>query len=489
MSGSQTLSLDPNTGLPYPQNYFQVADGIGTRVWQDVFTTISSQSGLDGAPIGYLPSSIYQSAVDISSLSSVVTANYVELSTSIGNGGIPGSITSAQLVSTVTWITVDAQYVDAIQLNSTAVGIQDGALSIGGALASTTAGLGSAGYVSTATLYSTVGGIESDLVSTVGGLGSIGYISTGRLTSTVAGLATAGYISSSQLQSTLNSLLYLSSFSGGHYGVVVTGELYAPFQNFTTLTSNYFSTVRAFTFDNAGFYGVVFGSNLPSTVAGLGSAGYVSTSGLVSTTAGILASTQNVYVDQTNNLFIRDSQVFMSSVNAIIFLSSFVNSTMTYQGNQGLITGAAVNDSNFYFSTATVRFDRFSTSITPSSIITLDVYPNMMFPPITAGVLRTYTYTMSSFIQYGANIVSPIHNTRIYGTSHDDNMSNVFQQPLRFTMVGSTMMGNYSQPYTLSHYVPGGLSYNLNKGFRDPVVDLYFGSTNSLFLTVQNLPF
>ena len=102
----------------------------------------------------------------------------------------------------------------------------------GPALASTVAGLGTAGYFSTAT-----GGGEvsrADLVSTVVGLGTAGYISTlsgggdvtkENLVSTVVGLGTAGYI---------------STLSGG---------------------------------------GDVTKENLVSTVVGLGTAGYISTPG------------------------------------------------------------------------------------------------------------------------------------------------------------------------------------------------------------------
>lgn len=484
---SDLFSISPS-GVPYPENTLLVADGKGTRAWRGIFDTISSQSAIDGAPLGYLPSTLYQTTYDYSTLSSIVDSNYAELSTQIATGYIAGGINSVQLASTVAWITIDAHYVNDVLLASTTQGILETSNALPGALASTVDGLGTAGYASTLSLYSSVQGLEDTINSLFVGLGTSGYISTASLTSTVEGLGTTGYISSASLYSTIDSLLFLPDY-GGHYGVVVTGEYALPFQNFTNLTDAYFSTNQAVTVSNAPLYGFVYGSELPSTVAGLSEAGYVSTTQLTSTTQGILDLTQNIYVDQTNNLYIRDSVVYMSSVNALIFMSSFINSSITVKGESGLITGTPVLDSNFYFSTAQISIEQFSSFIVSSSVINLEVLPNYMFPPLTPGALHTYTYTMSSFLQRGTTILPSIHNTRVYGTSATDGFSNTFQQPIRMSFTGSTFMGKYDEPYILSHYMPGALSFNLNVGFRDPVVDAYFGSTSAIYLTVQNLHF
>jgi hypothetical protein len=80
---------------------------------------------------------------------------------------------------------------------------------------STLMGLGTAGYISTASLTSTVAGISlnsASLTSTVEGLGSAGYISTASLTSTVAGIS----LNSASLTSTvtgLGSASYISTAS------------------------------------------------------------------------------------------------------------------------------------------------------------------------------------------------------------------------------------------------------------------------------------
>ena len=94
-------------------------------------------------------------------------------------------------------------------------------------LTSTVAGLGSIGYISTASLVSTTLGLQTsgflssaNLLSTVGGLGSAGYISTLSLTSTIRGLGTIGYLSSLNgvpllsTQQILTSSIYYLNLAG-----------------------------------------------------------------------------------------------------------------------------------------------------------------------------------------------------------------------------------------------------------------------------------
>jgi hypothetical protein len=82
-----------------------------------------------------------------------------------------------------------------------------------------------------------------------------------------------------------------------------------------------------------------------------------------------------------------------------------------------------------------------------------------------------------------------VHETQVAGVSATPGFSNVFQQPIKMSLQGSAISGNYTHPYVLSHFLPSSLSYNLNVGFRDSNVSAFFASTNSYFLTVQNLTF
>jgi len=115
---------------------------------------------------------------------------------------------------------------------------------------STIVGLGTFGYISSAT----TGGItQPALNSTIIGLGTFGYISTNIVPSTIVGLGTFGYISSTQLQSTVTGLVdhlelgstiiglgtfgYLSSFNSISSLNISTGNLFANIVNTSTISN------------------------------------------------------------------------------------------------------------------------------------------------------------------------------------------------------------------------------------------------------------
>jgi hypothetical protein len=329
--------------------------------------------------------------------------------------------------------------------------------------------------------------------STVVGLGSCGYISSLSLQSTIQNLGLASYISSSALQSTVTGILYPPTSLGGSLGVVVTGTSDPPFVNFTALMSQYLTSTNYISQSNASYYGVVLGNNLPSTTLGimssLGSLGYVSTPTLLSTSAGIQAAKQNIYIDRAGAMSIYGSQVYISTVNAITFLSSFVNSTITYQGQNGAITGAITNNSNLTFSSINLQFDKFSSLITAASRITAELYPTFQFDSITTGAVASVAVPMNTYIQYGNAFLSTSHQTQIAGVNANNGYSNFFQQPIKISIPGSQVTGAYQNPYVLSHSLPGGISFATNVGFRSGSVNAFFASTNSYFLTVQNLSF
>ncbi len=487
------FTLNPSTNLPYPADLLQVANGQGTRRWQTVFDTISSQSATDGAPLGYLPSTIFGISNDTSTFSSIVATSYSTLSTQIGEGGIPGSITTLQLQSTVSWIQGPARYVSTGDLVSTITPFLNGDLSYTSTLQSSIVGLGSIGYVSSLSLQSTTTALTHDIAAAQTAAGSLGYVSSLSLQSTTRGLAQAGYVSTATLQSSIVGMLYPFGEPGGSLGVVVTGTVNPPFQNFTNLLSTAYSTSFALTSTNAASFGVVFRQGLVSTttalVSSLGTYGYVSTATLLSTSRGILDATQNIFIDRSGSLSIYNSQVYISTAGTITFLSSFVNSTLTYQGENGAITGLQTGNSNLSFSSATLALDRFSSLITPTSRITAELYPNFFFDPITEGADASRTFTMTTALQYGSTWLSSVHTTKVMGHSAVAGFSNVYQQPIKMNWEGPQIVDNYDEPYVLYHSLPGALSYNLNVGFRDSNLSIFYGSTNSVFLSIQNLTF
>ena len=483
------FSINPATALPYPKDAMQVADGEGTRSWKNVFQTISSQSATDGTSINYLPSTFYDLTNSACTISTVVATSYSTLSTQIGMGGIPGSITTFQLQSTVSWVQNASQYISTADLTSSMTPFLNGSLSFMSNIQSTVIGLGSARYISSPTLLSTTNAINTQQRSTVVGLGSYGYISSLSLQSTIQNLGQANYISSSALTSTVTGLLYPATSPGGSLGVIVTGSAEPPFVNFNTVVSQYLLSTNYINSSNAGYFGFVYGNSMPSTTDGLGRAGYVSTQTLLSTSQGIQAAKQNIFIDRSGATNIYGSYVTISSVAAITFLSSFVNSSIVYQGENGLTGGYVSNNSNLYFSSASLQFDRFSSLITSSSRITVELYPTYQFDTLTTGSLTSKSIPMSTFIQYGPHYLSTFHQTQVAGISAQNGYSNFFQQPIKISIPGLQVLGAYQNPYVLVHSLPGAVSYQTNVGFRSGNVNTMFGSTNSYFLTVQNLSF
>lgn len=296
-----------------------------------------------------------------------------------GGGGVdPGpssGLTQLQLISTVDGL-------GQIYTSTSAAGVT------GDQLYSTVRNLGTAGYISSA-----------QLTSTVRNLGTAGYISSTQLRSTVAGLGTAGYISSSQLTSTVITLLSLASGAGvsSLFGVVSSGL--STIALFTSNTSNYFlpllsnnystnlqSTVDGLgtagyisTFTSAGpgvssLFGVVssglstvalftsntsnyflpalsnnYSTNLQSTVEGLGTAGYISTSQLFSTVAGIGTGggiTSNQLISTTDGL---GTVGYISSLDNLINISTLNINVCTINGQT---FGAPINSTVIGLGTA-----------------------------------------------------------------------------------------------------------------------------------------
>jgi hypothetical protein len=135
---------------------------------------------------------------------------------------------------------------------------------------STVAGLGSSRYISslslTSSLISTTNFINQSFSSFSTAFGPGGGVTTANLLSTVASLGSIGYISSASLTSSLVSTTaglqsYISSF-------IDPQELASSVLQF--ISSTYFT------------------SQLTSTVTGLGSSGYVSSASLLSTTSNII---------------------------------------------------------------------------------------------------------------------------------------------------------------------------------------------------------
>ena len=192
------------------------------------------------------------------------------------------------------------------------------------------------------------------LFSTIQGLGTLGYlssaltnlssiISTPQLTSTIEGLATFGYISSMQLFSTINNL-----------GLIYNSTTIIPGTNITFNSNGNQITIN-------GKADIVSVANLNSTILGLGTFAYVSTTQLLSSIQGMsqvfTSLSLNISSLQATSLNV-STTAFISSltVNSLtigngtdyLYMGDLITTSLsTLQLNSGLIYGTQIIASTF----------------------------------------------------------------------------------------------------------------------------------------------
>ena len=650
------FALNPDTNLPISTNYIMTTDGAGGISWIDpiIFGGISlpnlvstvaglgsinyvSTSFLNTAltsslkglgTINYISTSYLNTALT-SSLTGLGTLNYV--STSYLNSALRSSIeglgtvgyVSAQTLAITTntanaaltssiFILNPSRYVSTGALISTVKGILDSAdfaLQIGdfdAGLTSTSQGLGTLGYISTATFRSSLtstsqglgtlgyissAALRSSLTSTVQGLGSAGYVSTSFMTNyvtsavanagtsgnyvsvptltltlntKVAGLGTQGYVSTSYLVDYVTNALNNVGTSGNYVSTptldlaltsttsyIFDSERYVSTGALTSTTigilatatsgiavgtlntalastvaglgsggdNGYISSLTLKTTLTSTVAGLGSGGNngyissltlnkaLTSTVAGLGSGGingYISTLSLQSTTqtlTDMIMGGTTVTVDRAGNLIIQGGTINVGNMTgSIIYLSTFIQSSVTYSGTNGTMSGTVLPDPNtgtdMMFSTCIIPFNTMSSFMNANSRINLDVFPTFAFNELNTASSRSLVTPISTFIQYGSlapsannsNLLKYVNTSFLIANSKTSGFSNYFQQQLRIQIPGSAVAGAFSNDYILYHYMPGALTINLDPGLKASSITVNYSSTNSVFISVQNLP-
>jgi hypothetical protein len=466
-------------------------------------------------------------------------------------------VSTGALQSTVAGILVNpANVIDNAQLGSALVSTTLGLGVFGyistsafrSSLTSTVQGLGTAGYVSTATL-------RSSLTSTIQGLGSAGYVSTGYLfdyvgtslanaatnynyvstptvgfllQSTINGLNTLGYISSGTLDLALTStsiglgsLSYVSSFaleSTTAYFLdesryVSTGALVSSVQGIllattTGLTVGALNAALTSTIADIGTRrdnGFVSTLSLTSTVRGLASGGdngYVSSLTLQSTVqqlAALINAGTNVTFDAANNVTVIGGNINIASMGGnIIYLSTFLQSSVTYRGTNGHTFPYTFDDTNMLFSTCVVPFNAMSSFTNSASRVYLDIFPTFVFAQngVSPNSSKTLILPISTFIQYGSltanvqssNLLPYVNTSYLVANTVTTGFSNYFQQQIKLQIPGSLIAGNWASNYILYHYMPDSISFGASAGLRNSTMTIQFSSTNSVFISVQNLP-
>ena len=482
--GTNTFTAGVSIGILNinPQDVSTLSSGIGYNLTGFLISSFLFSTVIGLGTVGYLSSAIIQPYLN-STIQGLGSLGF------LSTGATQPSLNSTvQGLGSLGFLSTGATQPS---LNSTIQGLGSlGFLStatIQGDLNSTVQGLGSLGFLSTATL-------QSNLNSTVQGLGSFGFLSTVQpsLNSTIQGLGTFGFLSTAVIQGDLNSTIKGLGSLGFLSTAVMQGDLNSTVQGLgslgflstAVLQSNLNSTLQGL--GTVGFLSSISSiqPTLNSTLTGLASLGYVSTSMLYSTSIGLANS---FYIVNTGQIYITGGTATIGNATNVIYLSSFLHSSITYSGNNGafIASNAGAGNQPLYFSSANFKLDSFSSYITTKSLISIEAHPNILFSKIGLPASVPVILYMSTMLQDGVNFMSTnLSQTAFYPT--DTTNSNFFNQTIRITFPGNTL--TYRNPYVLTHYLPNALTSNTTQGLYTSNVTLAFGSTNSLFVSIQNLP-
>lgn len=362
-----------------------------------------------------------------SSLISSVIVPASNVAQTDGQGGVyyVAALTMPTLISTIEGLGT-AGYVSSTQLLSTVQNL--GQLYISSPqLLSTVANLGSGGYVS-----------STQLLSTVTGLGSAGYLSSltvqGFFQSTTLGLGSAGYVSSTQLTSTMNYIQnnfvstasLLSTLDGlGSAGYVSSSQLASTALYFL---QNYVSSGQALsTTVNLGSLNYISSSQLASTVAGLGSLQYISSTQLVSSIDYIL---QN-YVS---------SGQLLSTVNNLGSIN-YISSTQLTSTVAGLGSANYVSSTQLISATTFLLNNFISTGQLAST---------------TTGLTSTTNYILQNYVSSG-QALSTTNNLGSLGyVSSQSLVSTVANLITNPVIQNLTILGSLSTSSTFTDFISTG---------------------------------
>ena len=456
-------------------DYISSATGILNQISTTLFLSgISTIYVYDGNLINFSVGSITYDQSDISTLSTATNSRIISTNTALSaqnEGNLLSTFSTVLGLGTL-------GYVSSTQLTST------------------TQGLGTIGYIST-----------TQLTSTIAGLGTFGYISTAQLISTVAGLGTLGYISTSFTNNILQSTVTGINNNLGSLGYVSSSTLALSIQSTTQGLTNslgtlgYLSTLSLQSttqglYDGFGNYYIsTAGLNtiIQSSIEGLGTVGYLSTSqlndALTSSFNALftynLISSPNLKstIDNLGSMGYVSTATLVSSFNALKKSLINIRSSIAYAGNTGqVIMQNYGGDSYLYFSTATVNFDRFSSFINSTSMLSFDANINVFFSgPIDSNYTGNYQVTSYLLCKTDpVNIMtSATYSDSLYAIY---GVSNSYSRMITFDINRSFIQSNYRYNYDLVHYLSNS-GVNTNTTFSTSA-SIYMSPINSLFFTL-----
>jgi len=228
--------------------------GLGTSLYVSTASLVSTTQGLQEYVSSFIDTTeLTSTVVGLGTAGFISTIGLdAKLASTVQGLGSSDYVSTASLVSTTQGLQeFVSSFIDTTELTSTVVGLGTAGfistIGLDAKLASTVQGLGSSDYVSSLSLVSTTQGIQeyvssfidpTELASTITST-VIGIAIESRLTSTVTGLGSSGYVSTLSLYSTVNEAISTFSTAFGPGGV-------APFHLASTVvglgTAGYVST-------------------------------------------------------------------------------------------------------------------------------------------------------------------------------------------------------------------------------------------------------
>lgn len=444
------FALDPASGLPISTGFTLTADGLGGLVWQSPVAALSTFGGSNGQPqLQNLPSYMTSTTTSLVNISTYITSTIMSTVNVLANNyaGFSPQISVAQNNSTV-------------------------------------AGLGTAGYVSTANLF-----WFSTTLSTL-----VSKVSTLEFqTSTLLNFSTNYASSLSTTLSTYTGGILVPAL--GNIGTPPNGNPGNAFISSFTLTSS-INTLSSI--------GYVQNVQLQSTVNSLGTVGYISTQTLQSTFNALSTLVKNFVTieNPANNVVVYNSQVTFTEPTTINYLSTLYLSTIPYTGTVST-TGTLIGSSNIVFSSLTINFAQFAPYIASNSRIFIDYYPTFLFSRLSENCIDIPMLTLSTFLLNGPSIVANVvpgtthsapfipTNYKIIQTTNNNrtfDSYNIYNTPMRIQLSTGQILANSNVNLTFEHLIIGGYSiFGVNdNALATQNVIIRTSQTNSVFLTIFN---
>jgi hypothetical protein len=213
----------------------------------------------------------------------------------------------------------------------------------------------------------------------------------------------------------------------------------------------------------------------------------------------MIAGGTNITFDAANNVTVVGGNINIASMGGnIIYLSTFLQSSVTYRGTNGHTFPYTFDDTNMIFSTCVVPFNAMSSFTNEKSRVYLDIFPTFVFAQngVSPNSSKTLILPISTFIQYGSltanvqssNLLPYVNTSYLVANTVTTGFSNYFQQQIKLQIPGSLISGNWTSNYILYHYMPNSISFGTSPGLRNSTMTIQYSSTNSVFISVQNLP-